>query len=72
MNSDKTKPDYYQRNGFDLLEALAKLAPIEGYRWIMKFNIIKYVIRYDNKNGLEDLEKASEYLSRLIEYETQV
>lgn len=29
-------------------------------------NIIKYVTRYPYKNGLEDLEKAKEYLERLI------
>lgn len=30
-------------------------------------NIIKYVVRYKNKNGLEDLKKAKHYLEMLIE-----
>lgn len=30
-------------------------------------NVIKYVGRYNRKNGLDDLEKASWYLARLIE-----
>ena len=30
-------------------------------------NIIKYVSRYQNKNGIEDLQKAKHYLERLIE-----
>ena len=30
-------------------------------------NIIKYVMRYDCKNGLEDLKKAKFYLDCLIE-----
>ena len=30
-------------------------------------NVIKYVVRHDKKNGLEDLLKAQEYLRRLIE-----
>lgn len=30
-------------------------------------NIIKYICRYDKKNGLEDLEKAKHYLEKLIE-----
>lgn len=30
-------------------------------------NIIKYVTRYKNKNGLQDLEKAKHYLEMLIE-----
>ena len=34
-------------------------------------NIIKYVCRFDKKNGLEDLNKAKHYLEMLIEnYDT--
>lgn len=32
-------------------------------------NIIKYVIRYKFKNGLEDLKKARHYIDLLIEFE---
>lgn len=31
--------------------------------------IIKYVCRYKHKNGIEDLEKAKDYIERLIEKE---
>jgi Protein of unknwon function (DUF3310) len=34
-------------------------------------NIIKYVTRYKEKNGIEDLKKAIHYLEILIEYETR-
>jgi len=30
-------------------------------------NIVKYVSRWKNKNGLEDLHKAKHYLEKLIE-----
>lgn len=30
-------------------------------------NIIKYVMRYKEKNGLQDLHKAKHYLEKLIE-----
>ena len=30
-------------------------------------NVIKYVSRYENKNGLEDLKKAQWYLSHVID-----
>lgn len=33
-------------------------------------NVIKYVSRWRNKNGLEDLKKARWYINRLIELET--
>lgn len=32
-------------------------------------NIIKYVVRYKDKNGIEDLKKAQHYLTKLIEVE---
>lgn len=32
-------------------------------------NVIKYVCRYDKKNGVEDLKKARHYLDMLIEME---
>ncbi len=31
-------------------------------------NICKYVVRYQEKNGIEDLEKAKVYLDALIAY----
>ena len=33
-------------------------------------NIIKYVTRWRDKNGVEDLRKARHYLDKLIELET--
>lgn len=33
-------------------------------------NVIKYVCRYKEKNGIQDLKKAIHYLEILIEYET--
>lgn len=35
-------------------------------------NVVKYVMRADTKNGLEDLLKARHYLDYLIERETNV
>lgn len=52
-----------------------KIQPVEfivqnniGY---IEGNIIKYVCRYKNKNGVQDLEKAKHYLEMLIEYEKE-
>ena len=39
-----------------------KLSYIQG-------NIIKYVTRYKDKNGVEDLQKAKHYIDLLIELE---
>ena len=32
-------------------------------------NVIKYICRYKNKNGIEDLKKARHYIDLLIEIE---
>ena len=32
-------------------------------------NVVKYVTRYKNKNGLQDLKKAKHYIEMLIELE---
>lgn len=32
-------------------------------------NVIKYLLRYKEKNGLQDLKKAKHYIDLLIEYE---
>lgn len=34
-------------------------------------NVIKYICRYKNKNGIEDLLKAKQYIDFLIEKEKQ-
>lgn len=62
-----TKPNYYKNeNGKDLIEIYKENFTHEAYRGFMLGNIIKYITRYENKNGIEDLQKASEYIDRLI------
>lgn len=54
------KPNYYHKgiSPFEYIRA-NKLDFFEG-------NIIKYVTRYKDKNGLEDLIKAKTYLDEII------
>ena len=33
----------------------------------LEVNVVKYISRWKNKNGVEDLKKAQHYLSKLIE-----
>lgn len=35
-------------------------------------NVIKYVCRYKNKNGIEDLKKAQHYLEMMVEHEQSI
>ena len=61
--SDKIKPSYYG-TGIDVIEFC-----LRNNLTFMQGNVIKYVTRYKEKNGIEDLEKAKEYIDRLIEFE---
>lgn len=39
------------------------------HAWKLGFfsgNVVKYVVRYKDKNGIEDLKKARHYLDKLI------
>lgn len=55
-------PVHYNQGKIEVIDFILdqKMNYIEG-------NVIKYVSRYKNKNGLQDLEKAQFYLKKLIE-----
>lgn len=66
------KPDYYQLNDSkdDLFSFFEKgLLTTDEARGFYKGNVIKYVTRYQDKNGVEDLEKAQTYLDQLTKFE---
>ena len=57
---DKINPEHYTQ-GIECIDYVTSknMSFLEG-------NVVKYVTRYKMKNGLEDLEKAQWYLTRLI------
>ena len=61
--------NHYQKDvqPWDAMQAWMTHEAFCGY---LRGNVIKYVARYKEKNGLEDLEKALHYLDRLIQEET--
>ena len=63
-----TKPVHYNTNGsLECIEAIrASLGP-KGFQAYCKGNVMKYLWRYEYKNGLEDLEKSMVYLKWMIE-----
>lgn len=64
---DNIIPSYYHKGKVDTIEF-----SLDNNLNFIQGNIIKYVVRYKEKNGLEDLEKAMEYLKRLIEHEREL
>jgi hypothetical protein len=64
INPDGTKCMHYKDLKIQPIEFIQKnkIGFIEG-------NIIKYICRYKNKNGKQDLEKIKHYIDLLIQLE---
>jgi hypothetical protein len=62
-----TKPDHYHVNGIDVIRFAELQLSKEELKGFYRINILKYVTRFERKNGKEDLIKAQDYLNRLIE-----
>ena len=60
------QPRHYAFGGIDCIEAIEASMSEEAFRGFLKGNVQKYVWRYKEKNGLEDLKKAQWYLDRLV------
>jgi len=63
-------PDHYHKNGIDVIRFAEMQLPVEQLKGFHRINVLKYVTRYDRKNGIEDLKKAKFYLDKLIELES--
>lgn len=59
------RPSHYRKGKVECIDAI-KSATGDGYQFYLQGNIIKYMWRFNHKNGLEDLQKAQWYLSELI------
>lgn len=68
-SNNTTLPSYYGEK-IDLLSACENgLVPREKLVHFCELNIIKYILRYKQKGGCQDLKKARTYLEKLISYE---
>jgi len=65
------KPNYYHKGGIDVIGFMGTKANKDEQVGFLRWNIIKYVTRYREKNGVEDLNKAKYYLDQLIELENK-
>jgi len=60
------KPKHYNSSGIECIEGIeAQLTP-EGYKGFLQGNCAKYLWRWRDKGGIEDLRKCKWYLDRLI------
>lgn len=60
-------PQHYTQGGIECIDAL-KAATVgkRGIEAVCVANVIKYLWRYEKKNGIEDIRKAKFYIERLL------
>ena len=68
MGDNVNHPNHYQNiagvEAIDIMNDVVKDLP--GKQAAMLWNTLKYLLRFQKKNGLEDLKKAQNYLQYLI------
>ena len=63
-------PDHYMsKTGLEVIDVIEAFTfDLKGIEATDTGNILKYICRWSNKNGLQDLEKAKWYLDHLIDH----
>tara|TARA_R100000742_G_C4264732_1_gene82670 strand:- start:719 stop:937 length:219 start_codon:yes stop_codon:yes gene_type:complete len=59
-------PPHYNSGDIECIDAIKESMTLEAYKGYLKGNVQKYIWRYENKKGVEDLKKAQWYLNRLV------
>ena len=70
MSDNVHNPKHYQgRNGLEAIDVHRNFMNDEQLTGYHLGNLLKYLLRYRKKNGIEDLEKAKVHMDWLIEKE---
>lgn len=64
-------PQHYTNGKYQTIDIIKDKLSNEQYRGYLIGNILKYMTRFQYKNGIEDLKKAKQYLEWLIENDTK-
>lgn len=64
---DSINPNHYRQGEIECIDAI-KAATVNktGIEAVCTANAVKYLWRYESKNGLEDVRKAQWYINRLV------
>lgn len=66
IKDNVNNPHHYNHKGVECINAIEASMEPSQFKGYLKGNIIKYLWRYEYKNGIEDLKKAQWYLNKLI------
>ena len=65
---DAINPNHYKKGDIECIEAIqSATVGKKGIEAVCVANVIKYLWRYEEKGGKEDVKKAQWYLNKLIE-----
>lgn len=65
-NDNVNSPKYYKLEGLDVEAIDIIKATVKDFNSFCHGNIIKYVLRANKKNGIEDFKKAKKYIEMMI------
>jgi hypothetical protein len=62
-------PHYQSETGLETIDVIEAFTfDLKGIEAVATGNVLKYMCRWKNKNGVQDLEKAKWYLEHLIDH----
>tara|TARA_R100000541_G_scaffold142_3_gene509 strand:- start:3901 stop:4140 length:240 start_codon:yes stop_codon:yes gene_type:complete len=67
MTDMVNSPPHYNTGNIECIVAIEESMTPDAFKGYLKGNILKYIWRYEAKNGTQDLEKAQWYLNKLVE-----
>ena len=65
-NDNVNSPKHYKLEGLDVETIDIIKATVKDFNSFCHGNIIKYVLRANKKNGVEDFKKAKKYIEMMI------
>lgn len=71
IGKDNINPSHYKNKPKETIERIQDNLTPDEFKGYLKGNILKYLDRYELKNGSEDLKKAQWYLNKLTEIENK-
>lgn len=67
MVDNVNKPDHYQGDGVECIDAIRAMSTADEFQGHCRANVVKYLWRWRSKGGAESLKKARVYLDWMIE-----
>lgn len=65
-NDNVNSPNHYKLDGLEVEAIDVIKATVKDFNSFCHGNIIKYVLRANKKNGVEDFKKAKKYIEMMI------